>query len=127
MEKEALPDNYSGFVFEFSNLSDLTKKYGYSVGDNILKDFAGLLKSLFATCGNVFHNNKGVFLGFMEQCSDKKANAMLATFDEYISEYNTLNPDYAIDYKGVYTTSTEEEIYSVRDLIGKSFGKLKDK
>ncbi len=124
--KEALPDNYSTFVFEFLNLSALTKKFGYSVGDNILKDYAGLLKSLFASDGNVFHNNKGVFLGFMDQCSDKKAKAVLETFAEYINEYNTLNPDYSIEYKGVYTTSTEEGIYSVRDLMGKCFGKLKD-
>lgn len=126
MEKEALPDNYSGFVFELINISDLTKSFGYSVGDGVLKDYAGLLKSVFASSGNVFHNNKGVFLGFMPQCSEKKAKAILQTIDEYVKEYNNLNPEYAIEYKSEYTTSTEDEVYSIRDLIKKTFAKFKD-
>ena len=126
MSKEALPDNYSGFVFEFINLASLNKKFGYSVGDAVLKDYAGLLKSSFVPSGKVFYNNKGVFLGFMDQCSEKKSKAILQTLDEYVKEYNNLNPDYAIEYKSAYITSTEEEIYSVRELINKAFEKLKD-
>lgn len=125
MEKQTLPDDYSGFVFEFLNLASLNKQFGYSVGDNVLKDFADLLKSTFTPLGNVFHNNKGVFIGFIPQCSDKKAEAILQAFDEYIKEYNNLNPNYAIEYKGASTTSTNHEVYSVRDLINKAFKKLK--
>ena len=125
--KEPLPDNYSSFVFEFLNLDSLTKKFGYSVGDAVLKDYADLLKSVFVSSGNVFYNNKGVFLGFMDQCSEKKAKAILQTLDEYVKEYNNLNPDYAIEYKGAYTTSTEAELYSIRELINKAFQKFNDK
>ncbi len=125
--KDTLPDNYSLFVFEFLNLSALNKKFGYSVGDSVLKDFAGLLKSMLSSDGKVFHNNKGIFLGFMAQCSDKKAKAVLAALDEYVNEYNALNSDYAMEYKAVYATSTEEEIYSIRDLVSKAFDKLRNK
>ncbi len=127
MSKSPLPDNYSCFVFELSNLNELNKKFGYSVGNNVLKDFAGLLNSMFSSNGKVFHNNKGVFLAFMDQCSDKKAQAVIKTLDEYIEEYNSLNPDYAMKYKGTYTTSTEEGIYSIRQLIGIAFSKIKEK
>ena len=125
MEKQTLPDNYSGFVFEFLNLESLNKHYGYSVVDNILKDFADLLKSTFTSSGNIFHNNKGVFVGFMPQCSEKKAEAVLQAFGEYINEYNNLNPNYAIEYRGASTTSTNSEAYSIRELINKAFKKLK--
>lgn len=127
MSKEPLPDNYSGFVFEFNNLATLTKKFGYSVGDSVLKDYAGILKAVFVPSGNVFYNNKGVFLGFMDQCSDKKAKAILQMLDEYVTEYNNLNPEYAIEYKSAHTASTEAEIYSIRELINKAFEKIKDK
>ena len=124
--KTPLPDNYSCFIFEFLNLSSLTKKFGYSVGDSVLKDYAGLLKTVFASSGNVFYNNKGVFLGFMDQCSEKKAKAILQTLGEYVKEYNNLNPDYAIEYKSDCATSTETDIYSVRDLISKTFEDIND-
>ena len=126
MEKNALPSNYSAFVFNFVNLTSLTKKFGYAVGDAVLKDFAGLLKSVFKASGKVFHNNKGVFIGFMEQCSDAKAKAILQTLDEYVREYNNLNPDYAIEYESTNTTSNTDEVYSIRDLTSKAFEKLKD-
>ena len=91
-----------------------------------MKDFAGLLKSVFTASGKVFHNNKGIFIGLMEQCSDAKAKAILQTLDEYVREYNNLNPDYAIEYESTNATSNTDEVYSIRDLTSKAFEKLKD-
>ncbi len=121
--KALLPDNYSCFVFELSNLTDITRKFGYKVGNNILADFAGLLNACISSSGSVFHNNKGSFLGFMGECSDTKAGATLRVLEEQIKEYNNLNPDYAIEYKGLYATSTEEGVYGIRELISCAFRK----
>ena len=46
--------------------------------------------------------------------------------DEQIQEYNSLNPDYAIEYRAASATSDDEKEFNIRDLLRCAFKKLRD-
>lgn len=59
--------------FESDNLSELTKRFGYTVGDGVLKDFAGLVQLMGDTEGMRGYNGVGRFVVFFfEECSSKR-------------------------------------------------------
>ena len=46
--------------------------------------------------------------------------------DEQIQEYNSLNPDYVIEYRATSATSDDEKEFNIRDLLRCAFRKLRD-
>ncbi len=122
--KALLLDNNTCMVFRFTRLAELSHKYGYAVGNNVLKDFAGLLGAMDENGRNVFHNDAGMFIAFFEQCNSKKAEIILKILSDQVGEYNRLNPDYAITYLCAYSTTTDEGIYEIRKLLSSAIRKL---
>ncbi|MCR5485641.1 MAG: diguanylate cyclase [Clostridiales bacterium] len=123
--KTLLLDNITCMAFNFTGLAKLTQKYGYSVGNNVLHDFAMLLDAMDEHGRNVFYNDAGRFLAFFEQCNSKKAEVILGILRDQVDSYNKLNPDYEITYEAAYSTTTDEGIYEVRQLIKCTMGKLR--
>ena len=71
-------------------------------------------------------NGAGQIMGFFRECNAVKAEAILEVLDEQIQEYNSLNPDYAIEYKAASATSDDEKEFNIRDLLRCAFKKLRD-
>ncbi len=64
------------FTLSLDNLSELTKRFGiYTVGDGVLKDFAGLVQLMGDTEGMRGYNGVGRFVVFFEECSSKKGSS----------------------------------------------------
>ena len=100
MAGKVLPEAFTCFTLNLDNLSELTKRFGYTVGDGVLKDFAGLVQLMGDTEGMRGYNGIGRFVVFFEECSSKKAAAMIRILDNQVEEYNSLNPEYPIRHKG---------------------------
>lgn len=64
MADRILPEDYTCFALQLDNLSDMSRRFGYHVGDGILKDFSGLLQLMGDTDGVVGYNGVGKFLAF---------------------------------------------------------------
>ena len=73
MADRILPEDYTCFALQLDNLSDMSRRFGYHVGDGILKDFSGLLQLMGDTDGVVGYNGVGKFLAFFGECSSRKA------------------------------------------------------
>ena len=93
MAGKVLPEAFTCFTLSLDNLSELTKRFGYTVGDGVLKDFAGLVQLMGDTEGMRGYNGVGRFVVFFEECSSKKAAAMIRILDNQVEEYNSLNPE----------------------------------
>lgn len=126
MADKILPEDYTCFAFQLDNLSDLSKRFGYTVGDGILKDFSGLLQLMGDTNGIVGYNSAGKFLAFFDECSNKKAAVMIRILQEQVDEYNKLNPEYPIQFTAAWATSSAEDIYEIRDLLRAAQQKMTD-
>ena len=95
----------------------MSRRFGYHVGDGILKDFSGLLQLMCDTDGTVGYNGAGKFLAFFDECSTRKAEVMIRILQSQVDEYNKLNPEYPILFTAAWATTSEEELYHVRDLV----------
>lgn len=117
MADKILPEDYTCFALQLDNLSELTKRFGYTVGDGVLKDFSGLLQLMGDTDGMVGYNGVGKFLAFFEECSARKAEVMIRILQDQVDEYNKLNPEYPIRFTAACATSSADDIYDMRDLL----------
>ena len=125
MAGKVLPEAFTCFTLNLDNLSELTKRFGYTVGDGVLKDFAGLVQLMGDTEGMRGYNGIGRFVVFFEECSSKKAAAMIRILDNQVEEYNSLNPEYPIRYTGAWATTEETDTYEIRELLRLSQKKWK--
>ena len=112
-----LPEDYTCFALQLDNLTEMSRRFGYHVGDGILKDFSGLLQLMGDTDGTVGYNGAGKFLAFFDECSTRKAEVMIRILQSQVDEYNKLNPEYPILFTAAWATTSEEELYHVRDLV----------
>ena len=125
MAGKVLPEAFTCFTLSLDNLSELTKRFGYTVGDGVLKDFAGLVQLMGDTEGMRGYNGIGRFVVFFEECSSKKAAAMIRILDNQVEEYNSLNPEYPIRYTEAWATTEETDTYEIRELLRLSQKKWK--
>ena len=125
MAGKVLPEAFTCFTLNLDNLSELTKRFGYTVGDGVLKDFAGLVQLMGDTEGMRGYNGIGRFVVFFEECSSKKAAAMIRILDNQVEEYNSLNPEYPIRYTAAWATTEEIDTYEIRELLRLSQKKWK--
>ena len=125
MAGKVLPEAFTCFTLSLDNLSELTKRFGYTVGDGVLKDFAGLVQLMGDTEGMRGYNGIGRFVVFFEECSSKKAAAMIRILDNQVEEYNSLNPEYPIRYMATWATTEETDTYEIRELLRLSQKKWK--
>ena len=117
MADRILPEDYTCFALQLDNLTELSRRFGYHVGDGILKDFSGLLQLMGDTDGMVGYNGVGKFLAFFDECSSRKAEVMVRILQSQVDEYNRLNPEYPILFTAAWATSSEDDIYNMRDLV----------
>ena len=126
LEKQGLlPSHFTCMCFQFTSLNHLSREYGYSVGNHVLRDFAGLVAALGTEESFIGSNGAGQIVGFFRKCIAGKAEAILEVLDEQIQEYNSLNPDYAIEYRAASATSDDEKEFNIRDLLRCAFKKLR--
>ena len=122
LEKQGLlPSHFTCMYFQFTSLNHLSREYGYSVGNHVLRDFAGLVAALGTEESFIGSNGAGQIVGFFRECNAVKAEAILEVLDEQIQEYNSLNPDYAIEYRAASATSDDEKEFNIRDLLRCAF------
>ena len=126
MSKKILPEDYTCFALQLDNLSDVSKRFGYTVGDGILKDFSGLVQLMGDTNGMVGYNGVGKFLAFFDECSSRKAEVMIRILQDQVNEYNKLNPEYPIRFTATWATSSEDDIYEIRDLLRTAQHRMND-
>lgn len=117
MAKDLLPDDFTCMHIDFSGLTIITNKYGYKVGDSVLKDFAGLVESLGMNDSFIGYNGIGKFVLFFNHCNHERAKAIVKVLKQYTDEYNSLNPDYKMEYQVGYSTTTEDGIYEIHNLL----------
>ena len=126
MAKKILPEDFTCFSLQLDNLSELSKRFGYTVGDGMLRDFSGLVQLMGDTDGMIGYNGIGKFVAFFDECSDKKAKVILKILDSQVEEYNKLNPEYPIKFTASWATTTEVGTYEIRELLRNAQSKIRE-
>ena len=99
------------------SLSDLSSKYGRAAGDEVLKNFAMILKSFGDLYGFVGYNGGGVFYAFFPDCSPVKLDVILKAIGRQVEKYNQMNPNFEIHALCGKAVSGADGVFEVRDLL----------
>ena len=91
-----LDENFSCVAMKMDSLSSLSNEYGRATGDEVLKDFASILKSYAELYGFVGHNGSGVFYAFFPKCPPDKLDVILKAIRRQVEKYNHMNPGHNV-------------------------------
>ncbi len=112
-----LDDNFSCLALKMDSLSRLSAEYGRETGDEVMKDFAAILRSFGDLYGFVGYNGSGVFYSFFPECSHDKLEVILEAIDRQVDKYNKQNPEYRIEYTCGRAISSQDSIFEIRELL----------
>ena len=112
-----LDENFACLALKMESLSRLSGEYGRAAGDEVLKDFAAILKSFGDLYGFVGYNGSGVFFAFFPNCTQEKLDVILEAIRRQVEKYNNLNPDCGIVYACGEAVSSADNVYELRDLL----------
>lgn len=121
---QVLTEDFTCIVIRLENLGTLNKRFGYSVGDGVLRDFADIIKVLGDTEGVIGYNGAGNYNIFFEKCSEKKAAGILRILSHQVELYNNTHAEYPIEYLAGSETTSAAAIYDIRELLRAAFRKL---
>lgn len=122
--EQVLPEDFSCIAIRLDNLAALNKRFGYSVGNSVLRDFADIIRVLGDSEGVVGYNGVGNYNIFFEKCSEKKAAVILRILSRQVEIYNNAHAEYPIEYRADSETTTSSGIYDIRELLRAAIRKL---
>ena len=112
-----LDENFSCATIKMDSLSSLSNEYGRATGDEVLKDFAAILKSYADLYGFVGYNGSGVFYCFFPKCPTDKLDVILKAIGRQVDKYNNMNPGHNVHYICGKAVSSTDHIFEIRDLL----------
>lgn len=112
-----LDENFSCVAMKMDSLSSLSNEYGRATGDEVLKDFAAILKSYADLYGFVGHNGSGVFYSFFPKCPPDKLDVILKAIRRQVDKYNHMNPGHNVHYICGKAVSSTDHLFEIRDLL----------
>ena len=115
--KKLLDSDFSCLVLRMDSLTGLSNTFGREVGNEVLKDFAMILKSFGDSYGFVGYNGAGVFFAFFPDCSAQKLNVILEAIERQVSKYNASNPEQKIQYSCGKAVSSPDNVFEIRQLL----------
>lgn len=124
MEKKILPSRFACIVLKMTNLEQENSRLGRSTGDEMMKEFARTLTSIFIPSKKTFvgYNGSGQYLIFSEELDRKRVNAALEQFELMIHQKE--GREYDINYQASSACSEEEKCYYIRELISMAMSRL---
>ena len=112
-----LAADFSCVVLRMDSLGNLSSAYGREVGDEVLKNFAMILKNFGDSYGFVGYNGSGVFLAFFPDCSSQKTDVILEAIKRQVQKYNNANPEQRIAYTFGKAVSSPDNVFEIRQLL----------
>ena len=112
-----LDDDFSCAALKMDSLSSLSSEYGREAGNEVLKNFAMILKSFGDLYGFTGYNGSGIFFVFFPTCSAEKLDVILEAIGRQVAKYNNLNPEYRISYTCGKAVSSSDNVFEIRELL----------
>ncbi|MCI8970023.1 MAG: GGDEF domain-containing protein [Oscillibacter sp.] len=113
-----LPESFTCVVCKLANLQTENARLGREAGDQMLKDFAGILTSVFPPCEKLFvgNNGAGQYLIFAESLGAEQAEAAL--FQAGVAlEQKSRDRGYRLELQSGFAQAGAEKCYYIRELL----------
>lgn len=115
-----LPSDLGSVMFELSNIYDINKTYGHLEGNNLIREFSGILQRASTGYAFVGRNGGNKFLAIIEKCDQEKLNDFLKRVDDRLEIHNQNAEQPPIFIKYGIAFNEGPDINSVTQLIALS-------
>lgn len=112
-----LPRNIGCIMFDLTNLGDINRTYGHIEGNELIREFSGILQSTSLNLCFVGRNGGNKFLALFEECNDEKLKDFLEHIEIKIERYNSIEEAHPIFYRYGIAFNEDSSIKSITDLI----------
>ena len=112
-----LERDFSCVALKMDSLSQVSGQFGRAAGDEVLKDFAMILKSFGDLYGFVGYNGSGSFYAFFPNCPSERLDVILEAIGRQVEKYNKTKPGYTIHYVCGKAVSSTDRLFEIRDLL----------
>ncbi len=113
-----LPETFACVVCKLANLQAENTRLGREAGDQMLKDFAGMLTSVFPPSDKLFvgNNGAGQYLIFADALETEQIEAALFQMAVALEE-RSQERGYLLDLRHSYAQASKEQCYYIRELL----------
>ena len=124
-EGRPLPEGFACVVCKLANLQTENARLGREAGDQMLKDFAGMLTSIFAPSDRLFvgNNGAGQYLIFAEALEREQAEAALFQVGVAL-EQKARERGYRLELQNGFAQAGAEQCYYIRELLSTAMKRI---
>ncbi len=124
-EGRPLPETFACIVCRLANLQAENARLGREAGDQMLKDFAGMLTSVFPPSDKLFvgNNGAGQYLIFADCLETDQIEAALFQMGVAL-EQRSQDRGYLLELRHSYAQASAEQCYYIRELLSISIKRV---
>lgn len=115
-----LPSNIGCIMFDLTNIGKINRTMGHVAGNNLIRDFSGILQAASINLCFVGRNGGNKFLALFENCSAQKMDTFLSRVSKKVKSYNSNTASAPIRYQYGSAYLEGAEIKTITDLIALS-------
>ena len=107
-------------MFDLTNLQEVNEKYGHIQGNELIREFSGILQTTSLGLCFVGRNGGNKFIALFEECTDEKLKTFLERVNKKVDRHNEMPDALQILYRYGISFDEGEEIRTITDLIALS-------
>lgn len=121
-----LPQDIGSIMFELTNLQEINQTHGHRAGNNIIRDFSGILQTSAIDLAFVGRNGGNKFLAIIENCSQDKLDTFLKRIEVRTKQHNSDSFQLPIYFKYGIAFHENSDIATITSLIALSNKRISD-
>lgn len=124
--RKLLPDSFSCITFKLSDIQQKNNKFGRDKTDEMIRDFANILKQTFSSNDDCFLavNGIGQFVVFAKETSEEQAEAYAGVIRNAVMDYNR-DEECKIEFEYGIAETKKTGIYRIKVLLMNSLYHIK--
>lgn len=115
-----LPKKIGCIMFDLTNLQEVNEKSGHIQGNELIREFSGILQTTSLGLCFVGRNGGNKFIALFEECTDEKLKTFLERVNKKVDRHNEMLDALQILYRYGISFDEGEEIQTITDLIALS-------
>lgn len=119
-----LPPGIGCIMFDLTNIKDINEVHGHIMGNDLIREFSGILQSASYNLCFVGRNGGNKFLALFEDCTNEKLKTFLNRVDNKVQRHNTMSDDVLIHYNYGIAFGKKDDVSTITDLIALSNSRI---
>lgn len=117
---QPLPRNIGCIMFDLANIGEVNQSHGHVTGNDLIRDFSGILQASSMNLCFVGRNGGNKFLALFENCTTQKMNIFLERVSDRVHEHNDGSDSLPIIYQYGTAYREDDSVQTITDLIALS-------